>query len=250
MEPEVDKTSEFSDFPPIGALMVSKMVAVEKRKPLFMYREKRSNPADSGWRIFSGFETEEYSDNPDNPGIYSPTTILKIDPSIASLLLKGTGAVFERRAGTETWYPVTDFELEDDFIIQVRLTETWEMAINNLFERRKEEGGDLFFTTGDKSLRLSVWDSDKNKTELIQEYQQRIDSRDQSMSKTLEVFDLSDTDVARIGYAIKESDERREYDVIYGFVIIDQQVIHAVFYYDDQSDKTWALDTWKSIKTR
>jgi len=67
----------FDSFPPIGGLMVSKMVVDENIKPRFMYREKRTRPEDSGWRIFTGFETEAYNDDPDNIGIYHPSTILK-----------------------------------------------------------------------------------------------------------------------------------------------------------------------------
>jgi len=37
--------------------MVSKMVSEDKKKPLFMYRENRSRPEDSGWRIFSRSES-------------------------------------------------------------------------------------------------------------------------------------------------------------------------------------------------
>ena len=48
------------DFPPIGGLMVSKLITEKGNKPMFMYREKRTRNEDSGWRIFSGFETDEY----------------------------------------------------------------------------------------------------------------------------------------------------------------------------------------------
>ncbi|RYY52099.1 MAG: DUF2185 domain-containing protein, partial [Chitinophagaceae bacterium] len=46
------------------------MVVDEKIRPGFLYREKRAQPEDSGWRIFTGLESEEYNDNPDNIGIY------------------------------------------------------------------------------------------------------------------------------------------------------------------------------------
>jgi len=77
------------NFPPIGGLMVSKMITEGHKKPMFMYRDKRSRPEDSGWRIFSGYESDEYTNDPKNVGIYNPSTILAIDSSIAELLLKG-----------------------------------------------------------------------------------------------------------------------------------------------------------------
>ena len=246
------KTKEVNieNFPPIGGLMVSKMITEEQKKPMFMYREKRSRNEDSGWRIFSGLESDEYANDPKNAGIYNPSTILAIDSSIAELLLKGGfGSVFERKSEKSPWYRVTDFPLEDDYMVKHRLTEEWELEINNLFERRKEDNGDLLYTTGDKSLRLTIWNYENmTQSDICEEHKKTITNRDESMAKTLKTFDFSDEKVTRIGYMIKESDENREYNVIYGFSIIDNQVIFSVWYFDEDRDLTWATDTWKDIK--
>lgn len=242
-------TAIIDHFPPIGYLMVSKMVVEENRKPCFMYREKRSNPEDSGWRIFSGFESDEYTEDPDNCGIYAPSTILNIDASIAELLLKGVGSVYEREADDSNWVKVTDFELEDDHLITHRLTERWTIVINNLFERIVEKNGELLYTTGDKSVRLTIWNvADKLSQSLYNDYKETISQRDQSKAITRQVFELSDNTILRIGYLIDEADETKSYNVIYGFCIIDHQVIQCVFYFDDYADLNWALDTWKNIK--
>jgi len=252
MGPSNKKTKqiEIENFPPIGGLMVSKMITEEHKKPMFMYRNKRSSPEDSGWRIFSGFESDEYTNDPKNAGIYNPSTILAIDPSIAELLLKGGfGSVFERKSAKSPWYKVTDFPLEDDYMVRHRLTEQWELEINNLFERKIEKDGSLFYTTGDKSLRLTIWNYDnKTKAEIYAEKKQDVASRDESRAKTLKTFDFSDSKVARIGYMIKESDENREYNVIYGFSIIDNQVVMSALYFDEEEELTWAIETWKGIK--
>jgi hypothetical protein len=247
---KIDNQTDFDKFPPIGGLMVSKMVVDDGKKPLFMYREKRSRPEDSGWRIFSGLESQEYTDNSDNTGIYNPSTILKIDSSIADLLLKGVGSVFERESEKSDWYSVHDFELEDDYLTTIPLTDNWEITINNLFERQKEDNGDLYFTTGDKSLWLAIWNSEKNKFELHKEHKATIKNRDDSESKTQEFFDFSDSECVRIGYSIKESDENKSYDVIYGFIIVDNQVIQIALYFDNEKDKDWAIETWKNIKKK
>jgi hypothetical protein len=240
--------NNLDDFPPIGALMVSKLVAVEKQVPLFMYREKRARPEDSGWRIFSGYEPDGYADNPENIGIYNPSTILKIDPSIAGLLLKGVGSVFERDAKSMEWRTVEDFEMEDDYMVTQPVTGGWAIHINNLFERSIEESGDLFFTTGDKSVRITAWDSDKDKSALYAEYQEVVKNRDQSQSETIETFEFSDAEAKRIGYRIKEGDSDKTYSVIYGFSIIDHEVLMTVLYYDDEKDRDWAIQTWRGIR--
>lgn len=241
--------NNFDNFPPIGGLMVSKMVVDKNIKPRFMYREKRTRPEDSGWRIFTGFESEEYNDNPDNIGIYNPSTILKIDSSIEDLLLKGIGSVYEKTENDD-WYKVTDFDLEDDFMTTHRITEDWIIEINNLFERTTEEDGTLYYTTGDKSIRLIVWNSNKNKQELYFEYSRDIENRDQTKSITLGKFEYSDNDVSRIGYLIEENDNEKSYSVIYGFSIIDKEVLQIAIYFDEENDFSWAINTWKNIKLK
>lgn len=230
--------------------MVSKMVVDENIKPRFLYREKRTRPEDSGWRIFTGFETEEYNDNPDNAGIYNPSTILKIDPSLRDILLKGIGSVYEKTEDSSEWYKVTDFDLEDDYVTTHRLNEEWKIDINNLFERTIEEDGTLYYTTGDKSIRLIIWNSDKSKDELYKEYKQEIESRDQKKSKTLDIFEFIDNGISRIGYLIQENDERKTYNVLFGFSIIEKQIVQSIFYIDEKDDFEWAIDTWKSIELK
>lgn len=242
--------NNFDNFPPIGGLMVSKMVVDENIRPTFMYREKRTRPEDSGWRIFTGFETEEYNENPDNIGIYNPSTILKIDPTLKDILLKGIGSVYERSEVNSEWYKVTDFDIEDDYMTTHRLTEDWTIEINNLFERSVEEDGTLYYTTGDKSIRLIIWNSDKNKDELYVDYIQDIENRDQTKSKTLDKFEFSENDVSRIGYLIEENDDEKTYSVIYGFSIISKEVIQIAIYFDEKNDFDWAINTWKNIKQK
>lgn len=246
---EDKRENNFENFPPIGGLMVSKMVVDEQIKPRFMYREKRMSPEDSGWRIFTGFEGEEYTDDPSNIGIYNPSTILKIDPSIEDLLFKGIGSVYEKNEDSTEWHKVSDFEMEDDYIVTHKLTENWLIDINNLFERRVEESRDLLYTTGDKSVRIAIWNKEgKSKEAIYAEQNQDIENRNQTMSKTLMIFDFSDAEVARLGYMIQEDDNDKSYRVIYGFSIIDRQVLEVAIYFDDEEDLDWAIETWKNIR--
>ncbi|MCK7558447.1 DUF2185 domain-containing protein [Chitinophaga sedimenti] len=212
-----------------------------------MYREKRSRPEDSGWRIFTGFETEEYNNDSDNIIVCTPAAIMEVDPSLKTLLQSGVGSVWERNEQNE-WCRVTDFQLESDYMVVHKLTDDWNIHINNLFERNIEESGNLMYTTGDKTVRLTLWIDDvKNKAALLEEYKDIVYNRDQSQVKTLQTFDFSDDEVARIGYLIEETDGKKNYGVVYGFLIVDHEVLLASLYYDDPEDFNWAIDTWKRI---
>lgn len=57
-----------------------------------MYREKPDKTNDSGWRFFSGDESQEYVDNVDNIIMCSISDVIgKIDASIVQYLDCGIG---------------------------------------------------------------------------------------------------------------------------------------------------------------
>jgi hypothetical protein len=40
------------------------MITVDGRRVAFMYREPPDNDVDSGWRLMSGFESDDYMNDP------------------------------------------------------------------------------------------------------------------------------------------------------------------------------------------
>jgi hypothetical protein len=93
------KLSE-SDIQPLvgdlGYCFASDRITVDGRKVGFMYREAPDTPDDSGWRFFSGDEPAEYTDDPDNLGIYAVNTIANYDPEIIPLLDTAPDVAFGR----------------------------------------------------------------------------------------------------------------------------------------------------------
>lgn len=79
-----------------GFVLAPKQLVKEKRMVRFMYREESDNPQDSGWRFFSGDETDDFVNNPDNIGIYDIKTIIEIDKAIVPYLDSPYGSVYER----------------------------------------------------------------------------------------------------------------------------------------------------------
>jgi len=90
-----------SDMKPLaegrGGCFATDMITVEGRKVGYMYREKPDFAEDSGWRFFSGTESQEYLDDPANTTIYDVNTIANYDPAIIALLDSTIGSAFERR---------------------------------------------------------------------------------------------------------------------------------------------------------
>src|SRR5262245_59833085 len=93
-----------------GACIASDMITVDGRKVGFMYREEPSNEVDSGWRFVSGFESQEYMDDPDHHAIYDVNTIANYDPEIIPLLDAPLGSAFERKEGKGPLLEIDDFE--------------------------------------------------------------------------------------------------------------------------------------------
>ena len=82
------------------------MILVEGCLVGYMYREESDLDVDSGWRFFSGLETQEYADNPDHFALYDLNTIANYDPEITPFLVSPIGSAFERKDGDGPFEPV------------------------------------------------------------------------------------------------------------------------------------------------
>lgn len=80
-----------------GGCFATDMITVEGQKVGYMYREKPDFPEDSGWRFFSGKESDEYLEDVNHTTIYDVNTIANYDPGIIPLLDSPVGSAFERR---------------------------------------------------------------------------------------------------------------------------------------------------------
>jgi hypothetical protein len=86
-----------------GACIASDSITVQGQKVGYMYREEPSpeTSADSGWRFFSGLETQEYIDDPNHLCYYDINTIANYDAAIIPLLSAPIGSAFAKNdAGT------------------------------------------------------------------------------------------------------------------------------------------------------
>jgi len=89
---------------------VSEMAFHKGEMLRFAYREKPDKEDDSGWRFFTGHESDDYTNNPQNIRICVIGWLLSFDPSIDLFVREEAGAVFERRTIKEGWKQVTDWK--------------------------------------------------------------------------------------------------------------------------------------------
>ena len=94
--------------PPRGYCYASDMITVDGHKVGFMYREAKEDDDDSGWRFYSGLETEEYVDDEHNVMMFDVNYIANIDPAIIPYLKMRTGAELERVEDSDEFRQVTD----------------------------------------------------------------------------------------------------------------------------------------------
>jgi hypothetical protein len=91
--------------PSMGGCFASDRITVDGMKVGYMYREEANEDFDSGWRFFSGDETQEYADDPDNFAIYDVNTVCNYDPAIIPLLDAPIGAAFGRLPSSDQFRP-------------------------------------------------------------------------------------------------------------------------------------------------
>lgn len=84
----------------IKRCFVTKRVLNEGYKVGYMYREAPDEERDSGWRITSNTESDEYMDDSDNIAYVSLGAVLSKDDSIIELLDQPEGSAFIRDAKT------------------------------------------------------------------------------------------------------------------------------------------------------
>jgi hypothetical protein len=86
--------------PAMGSCFATDHITVEGLPVGYMYREVPDNDVDSGWRFFSGTESQEYVDDASQISIYDVNTIANYDPAIIPYLGSPEGTQLERIAGT------------------------------------------------------------------------------------------------------------------------------------------------------
>ena len=87
-----------------GGCLATKMITQKGKGVNYMYKDEPDNDVDSGWRFFSGFETDEYVNNPKNIEVYDVNTIVNYSPDIIPFLDIEKGYALERDSKTNRFF--------------------------------------------------------------------------------------------------------------------------------------------------
>ena len=92
----------------MGSCIASDKITVEGEKVNYMYRENPNFKTDCGWRFFSGTESQDYVDNPENLMIYDVNTIVNYDQAITLYLNLPIGTELTRMTNSDTFIVLDD----------------------------------------------------------------------------------------------------------------------------------------------
>lgn len=90
------KAEDIVELVSFGGCIATDKITVDGLPVKYMYRTTPSRDFDSGWRFFSGTETQEYIDDLENSGAYEVNTIANYDPSIIPYLDMPFGIELEK----------------------------------------------------------------------------------------------------------------------------------------------------------
>lgn len=94
--------------------LVSKLVFDGDKTVRFLYREKPDNEKDSGWRLFSGNETEEYNNDASNMRLCNIGWLVDFDPSLLEVFKNDLAVAFERKNKKAGWRQIQDWRPSEE----------------------------------------------------------------------------------------------------------------------------------------
>jgi hypothetical protein len=91
--------------------IVSARIARDGKPVCWLYREAPDRPDDSGWRIFAGDESDEYSNAPGNAVVLPLRDLLDRDPGLNQVIREPAPCAFERRDVRTPFERVDDYDV-------------------------------------------------------------------------------------------------------------------------------------------
>lgn len=230
----------------MGGCFMTDRVAVDGLEIGYMYREEPTRPEDSGWRFFSGDESQEYIDDLTHTHVYDVNTAANCDPDIIPYLDTLPPCAFEKVPGAHEYQRVEDPPLDDSEFPVVggrhQLTDNWAVIFPRQFKHRIEDDSLVFWRPG-ITVWTTIWRNDDKTSQ-----QERLDSfRSDASPEAFAAEVFSDGDVTRFAYRLTDRGEDGVVHVLHAYAIgVGGNVLMAI-YVDDEGDLELARQIWKSL---
>ena len=217
--------------------MVSNKILQEDEPVGWVYREGPDGPGDSGWRILSGNEDEDYLKDVEHVSIFPLSSVMELCPDLVPLLPSAVGTRLERGYGdmffnADNGQPVSEPLIDDD----------WTFAVGAEFQCRFEDGSLIYWAPG-RTIYLNIYNSQglagRQAIEAVLGERQRTPE---------EEFERVEDGLVSQAYLTSEQDGDRQYWGLNTLCADGGDLLCAYFYFDDITDMQWAVQTWKSIR--
>jgi len=93
---------------PMGYCYASDTITIDGLPVGYMHREKSEDEEDSGWRFYSGTETEEYVEDEHHFMMFDLNYLANCDPTIIPYLKSKKGIELERVEGTDKFREIKE----------------------------------------------------------------------------------------------------------------------------------------------
>jgi hypothetical protein len=231
----------------LGGCFITDRVTVDGLKIGYMYREVPDRPEDSGWRFFSGDESEDYINDPSHTGIYDLNTAANYDPDVVPYLDTRPPCAFEKVAEGHEYERVEDAGLSDAEFPVVeghhQLTDDWAVTLPAQFNQRVEDDSLVLWRPG-ITVWTTIWNNDEQEAQ-----QERFETLRSAISPA--AFDVAESvegDLIRFAYRLNETREESMVHAVYGFAIGPAGHVQMAIYCDEEADLKLAWQVWRSLK--
>ena len=227
-----------------------------------MVRNEPQNAADSGWRFFSGFESDEYLADRDKSDIYDVNTVANYDPDIIPFLDWPVGSEFERDEIIGEFIPLVDPEENELFPPEAAaegltpcypavtgdqaLPDGWSITFPFHVNRRWEEDERQVFWRPGLTIFLGVV-----RTENGTPRDKLIRMEKLMPANAFAIEELWEERLARLGFRVEslygKVGEERPVHLFYGSVFSQSGYADLTIYFDYEADIATAREIWLSV---
>jgi hypothetical protein len=213
----------------------------------WIYRE-HAELDDSGWRVYSGDEDQQYADDASNFDLVPLQDLLRVDPTLKRIISAPVGAAYERRRG-ETGFrqvrevtPQPETRLKRDVIATRNIANGWSIDLHESFSYAVDAEGDRIFTRRQKRVRAAVFSTQGCSAE---EAIERI--FDGQQAHPAQTFERKTPQLVGRAFLYRARPTGKRCWELLSATALRGALLTVVFEFGDVEEVNWAIQAWQSV---